>query len=97
MSKVEMVSAAVPVAVVTTVEESEEDSVESGSVPTGRLQNSNILQDLSLYLSYMSESQRADVSALIEGFPTIFSDVPSQIGMQRLTGFTINRALKRHG
>ncbi len=62
----------------TTVEESEEDSVESVSVPAGRLQNSNILQDLSLYLNYMSESQRADVSALIEGFPTIFSDVPLQ-------------------
>ncbi len=58
-----MMSVAVPVVVVTTVEESEEDSVESVSVPNGRLQNSNILQDLGSYLliSYMSESQRADV------------------------------------
>ncbi len=48
-SEVDMVSATAPVVVVTTVDESEEDSV---------------------------ESQRADVSALIETFPTIFSDVP---------------------
>ncbi len=77
-SEVDMVSATAPVVVVTKVEESEEDSVESVSIPTGRLQNSKILQDLGSYLNYMSESQRADVSALIETFPTIFSDVPSQ-------------------
>ncbi len=52
-SEVDMVSATAPVVVVTKVEESEEDSVESVSIPTGRLQNSKILQDLGSYLNYV--------------------------------------------
>ncbi|KAL0152767.1 hypothetical protein M9458_052490 [Cirrhinus mrigala] len=77
-SVVETVNAPVPVAVVTTVKESEDDGVETVSVPTGRLQNSTILQNLKSFLRYLSELQRADVTTLIESFPAIFSDVPSQ-------------------
>ncbi|KAI2661959.1 Retrovirus-related Pol polyprotein from transposon 17.6 [Labeo rohita] len=77
-SVVETVNAPVPVAVVTTGKESEDDGVETVSVPTGRLQNSTILQNLKSFLRYLSELQRADVTTLIESFPAIFSDVPSQ-------------------
>lgn len=77
-SAVETETVLVPIAVVSAVKESEEDDVETVSVPTGSLQNSNILQNLNSYLKYMCELQRVDVVALIEKFPTIFSDVPSQ-------------------
>uniref|UniRef100_A0A3B1J0P6 Gypsy retrotransposon integrase-like protein 1 n=1 Tax=Astyanax mexicanus TaxID=7994 RepID=A0A3B1J0P6_ASTMX len=43
-----------------------------------RLPNSEILQDLSNILGHLTENQRADVEELIQKFPSIFHDVPSQ-------------------
>ncbi|KAL0172150.1 hypothetical protein M9458_032461, partial [Cirrhinus mrigala] len=44
----------------------------------GRLSNSTILATLPTYLSYLSEEHRNDVVKLINKYPTLFHDIPSQ-------------------
>lgn len=47
----------------------------------GRLQNSAILSDLDTYLSYLPVQQCGEVGKLIRGYPTLFSDAPSQMNV----------------
>lgn len=44
----------------------------------GRLSNSAILSTLPIYLSYLSEKHRNDIIELINKYPSLFNDVPSQ-------------------
>ncbi len=44
----------------------------------GRLSNSAILSTLPTYLSYLSEKHRNDIIELINKYPSLFNDVPSQ-------------------
>lgn len=50
----------------------------AAQVSCGKLSNSAVLANLSSHLSYLSESQRRDIVALINRHPTLFNDVPSQ-------------------
>lgn len=58
----------------------EEDGLTVGDAqtPCVRLQNSAVLDDLSAHLAHLPELQRRDIVSLIEKYPTLFSDVPSQ-------------------
>lgn len=42
------------------------------------LPNSGILKNLDTYLEHLSEPQRVDLIGVIELYPTLFSDTPSQ-------------------
>jgi hypothetical protein len=44
---------------------------------TPRLLNSQMLLSLDSHLAYLDEERRADMVALIRGFPCLFGDVPS--------------------
>lgn len=50
----------------------------SDPLPSTRLSNSEVLNDLSNFLVGLTESQKHDVIALIHGFPAICGDVPTQ-------------------
>ena len=61
------------------VTEGDEDGLELRSAPqqTPRLLNSKMLLSLDSHLAYLDEERRADMVALIRGFPCLFGDVPS--------------------
>ena len=61
------------------VTEGDEDGLELRSAPqqTPRLLNSQMLLSLDSHLAYLDEERRADMVALIRGFPCLFGDVPS--------------------
>ncbi len=44
----------------------------------GRLSNTEFLADVESQISYLTETQRGDVLALLNSFPMLFSDVPSR-------------------
>lgn len=58
----------------------EEDGLMFRDVPVSspRLQNSEVLKDLSSFLSHLSDSCATDVQNLIGSFPELFYDVPSR-------------------
>lgn len=71
---------ALPVASVLRVSSVEEDHlVMRGSCPQGAtLSNSEVLSNLTLYLSHLSHEHRCDIERLLSDFPELFSDIPSQ-------------------
>lgn len=48
------------------------------SVSCARLCNAQILSDLDFYLSHLSDPARGDIRRLIQNFPTLFGDIPTQ-------------------
>lgn len=50
----------------------------SRGVVEGRLRNSEVLADLSKYLSHLSESEKTEIIKLVSSFPSLFSDVPTR-------------------
>lgn len=58
----------------------EEDGlVMRSATPQGlRLKNTELLSDLSNFLSHLPDDHRGDVENLISGFPCLFGDIPSQ-------------------
>lgn len=50
----------------------------SGLMPAAHLRNSEVLSNLEGFLSHLSDSARADITALIEDNLLFFSDHPSQ-------------------
>lgn len=55
------------------------DCVLPVALTEGKLSNSEILQNLPIYLSHLSVSQRSDLVDLIQSSKMLFSDGPSQI------------------
>ncbi len=47
----------------------------------GRLSNTEFLADVESQISYLTETQRGDVLALLNSFPMLFSDVPSRTNL----------------
>lgn len=47
-------------------------------VSCARLRNSEILSDLATHLAHLPDAARSDVCTLIQTYPSLFSDVPSQ-------------------
>lgn len=63
----------------------------------GRLSNSEILKKLSENLENLLESQKRDVMRLIQEFPMLFSDVPTQTHvLQHDIQVTCNSPIKQH-
>lgn len=75
------VKSTAPVASFTKVGTTEPDDglVMRNATPQGaRLSNSEILSNLSNYLSHFAGDQRDDITRLILDYPTLFNDIPSQ-------------------
>lgn len=68
-------SSAVPIVVAPYSPES--DGQHEGSTHCARLQNSEILKDLSTKLHHLSTLAQADITHLINSYPTLFTDTPS--------------------
>lgn len=68
----------VPVAAVIAAYCPEEDGLRVREVSCARLENSKLLTNLKSPLCYLSEVCQNDVIALIEKFPSLFFDVPSE-------------------
>lgn len=79
-----VISSPVPVGVVatlpevTTTEDVDGLHFRGQSLPTARLANSEALLELSSQLSHLTEEQQKDLIKLINDFPSLFTDVPSQ-------------------
>lgn len=70
------------VAVVSDVTHSEADDdglvLRNAPQQCARLTNSEMLKNLNSHLTYLSDSQRQDIIHLIQKFPNLFSDTPTQ-------------------
>ncbi|KAI2655643.1 Transposon Ty3-I Gag-Pol polyprotein [Labeo rohita] len=67
-----------PSAVVASLSTADDVVEQEFSVPTGRLLNSLILNDLDLHLNHLTLTQKRDIVELIENSPSLFCDIPSQ-------------------
>lgn len=67
-----------PSAVVASLSTADDVVEQEFSVPTGRLLNSLILNDLDLHLNHLTPTQKRDIVELIENSPSLFCDIPSQ-------------------
>lgn len=68
-----------------------------GAQMSTRLSNSEILQSLPAFLTNLTEAQRRDIVKIINDFPMLFGDIPTQMKLlQHDIQITFNSPIKQH-